>query len=451
MRLKFWQKVDKPTQRKSFNDSFLYFNAGAATPTWDTYGTQKSLENQYSLNPVLYSVLNIRANYASNVRYKVKDIKTGDVYSRSDIATGKLKNPTVAKMFNIISNPNPLASTKEFEFQQSIFKDVFGNSYIYALSGVKDININTVVKLWSIYPQYMLPKVTKKSFDQTEYSNLVSKWDFKKGAEIIKTFEPEQILHRKDFNIALDCDTDLILGKSRIIQLSRPLSNIMIAYESRNVIAKGRGARAIISSATEDGQGTIPLRPNEKQELQEEFRDYGFSEGQYQFLLTRFNLNVTPIDQDIRKLGLMEEIIDDNNIVSHAYGVPPILTALDLAGATFENQKESVRRMYQGTTIPEADDKVNDLNVFLKTREEGYEYIASFEHIPELQENLKERSETNKNVNIVEKQLFYSGVTTYNQWLAALDKPPIEEAWANQRITEISEEEFARITTKPPV
>ena len=168
----------------------------------------------------------------------------------------------------------------------------------------------------------------------------------------------------------------------------RALSNIKIAYE-RNVIRRERGM--IISSADVDGMtGSMPMDDDEKKEVQADLKtNYGFREGQSQFMVTRHNINVHNIDQDVRKLGLLNEISSDAMVVSERYGVPEVLTKLYMKGATFENQESAERRMYQNTTIPEENDRWEDINNWLKCRDFGFEYAPTFDHIPVLQENKK--------------------------------------------------------------
>jgi len=404
-----------------------------------------ALENEYGKNPVLAAVINLKADYLSNASISVKDVKTGEIITNKDYKRNKSIDPIVKEMFRIINNPNPLESTKEFLSILSIFKDVFGNSYIYGNSATDSVNIRDIGHMWSVWPQYMKPVLGGKYFDAYELESILKGWEWQWG-QYKKDFNTNEILHRKEPNVRLKTTNDLVLGESRQISLYWPLTNIDVAYESRNAIAMDRGMRAIIASTNKDGNlGSVPMDDEEKREVQEDLvgdDGYGFRLGQKQFMVTRQNVSVHTIDQDVRKLGLLNEIASDAMIVAERYGVPEILIKLYLKGATFENQESSERRMYQNTTIPEANDLMEDLNVWLKTRDFGYEYIISFDHIPVLQENLKDRSEINKNINTVQKELFFAGAITYNEWMQRLGYNAIDEAWAKKRITEMSEEEI---------
>jgi hypothetical protein len=91
---------------------------------------------------------------------------------------------------------------------------------------------------------------------------------------------------------------------------------------------------------------------------------------------------------------LFEEIATDAIAVCNGYGVPEILLKMYLKGATFENQVASVRRLYEGTLIPEAEDDLIALSNFLGLNETDYYLYPSFAHVPVLQESeeLKEKT-----------------------------------------------------------
>ena len=149
-----------------------------------------------------------------------------------------------------------------------------------------------------------------------------------------------------------------------------PLSNISMAYETRNVIAKERGIEVIVSSDKKDVQlGAKPLTEKEEKLLRDKFKkQYGSLEGQDRYFFSPFAIKVDQIDQDIRKLGILEEIGMDAMIVANVYNIPIELIKMFLQGATYENQGASDRRMYQTNTIPRAEDLFEDFNNWLGTR-----------------------------------------------------------------------------------
>jgi len=416
-------------------------------PKFYEYNKPELLESEYVKNPVLSTAVDLRASYLSNAQFNVRDLRNGELITYKDFKKSNAKDIYLRKMFRLMYNPNPLQSRMEFLILVSSMHDVFGNSFIRANSATKDINIRDVGTLFSIYPQYMTPKVTGRYWDAVEEKDIIRKWVWKwRGKE--QDFGVDEILHRKEPNIQFNKPEDLVLGQSKIISLSVPLSNIRIAYESRNVIAKERGMRGIIASDVKDvTMGSVALQDDEKEQVQKDFKDgYGFREGQNQFYITGMPVKYYAVEQDVKKLGLLDEIASDAQIVYNKFGIPEVLGKLYLEGATFENQESSERRMYQNTTIPFAEDYANDINDWLKTRDFNYEYEVSFNHLPVLQQSYKDKAIADKNITVVMSKLFFSGGCTYNDWLVALRMEKVNEAWADKRITELSEREIMIIT-----
>jgi len=417
------------------------------SPRYIEFENPKLLEDEYVKNPVLSAAIDLRASYLSNAQFNVRNLRNGEIISYKDFQKSGSKDYVLKKLFQLVYNPNPLQSRMEFLKLVSTMHDVFGNSFIRANSATKDVNVKDVGTLFCIYPQFMTPKLTNRYWDAVKERDIIEAWKWKwKDNDSI--FSVDEILHRKEPNIKFNKIEDLVLGESKIVSLSVPLSNIQIAYESRNVIAKERGMRGIITSDMKDGQfGSIALEDDEKKSVQNDFKEkYGFREGQNQFYITGMPIKYYSVEQDVRKLGLLDEIASDAMIVYSKYGIPEVLGKLYLEGATFENQESSERRMYQNTTIPFADDFANDLTDWLKTRDFGFEYMVSFNHLPVLQQSYKDKAIADKNMTVVMSKLFFSGGCTYNDWLKELKMQPTDQDWGNKRITELTPDEIMIIT-----
>jgi hypothetical protein len=152
---------------------------------------------------------------------------------------------------------------------------------------------------------------------------------------------------------------------------------------------------------------------------------YGMLEGQNQFFFSPAPLKATAIDQDVRKLGLFEEIATDAMMVCNAYGVPEILLKLYLQGATFENVEASVRRLYQGTLIPEAEDDMIAFNNFLGLNETDWKIVASFDHVAALQESEAKKAETDSKKKDIAMKEFQAGLLTLDEYRTAMGYGPM--------------------------
>ncbi len=385
-----------------------------------------SLNNLYAIymnNPVLYAALSINAKYLSSVDVRVRNIKTGEIYSKQNMREGKITDPIAKKMFLLMSQPNPLQSTVEFLTLNSITYDLYGNSMTRGNFALDRYDIKNIATMHNLWPQFMRPIMTGKFLNAIDIKDIVEKWEYTiLSKDTQRFFNPDEILHRKEPNLSYNCPEDVVLGKSRVIPLQMPLSNISMAYETRNVIAKERGIEVIVSSNNIDQQlGNIALTPAEELKLKEAFKKkYGSLEGQDRYMFSPFAVKVDQIDQDIRKLGILEEIGMDAMIVANVYNIPIELIKMFLQGATYENQGASDRRMYQTNTIPRADDLFEDFNNWLGTRDYGFEYYPSWDHIAVLQADKKETSLVRRNESFVCREAWLGGALTRNQWLSRL-------------------------------
>lgn len=403
----------KITGRRDLFESFAIYNN---TPTYINTSSVREYFNVYNTNPVFYSAVNIIAKAESNVKVQVWNKKTEELEPES--TTAKIPQ----KIYQLFKHPNPLQSKRELFYQKSIFYNVAGNSYLYGnVPNNFKMDISTIQTLVNVWPQYMTYILAGGYFNALTIEDIIAKWVFD-ASTFKRTFESDQILHQNypntDFQTKYwGSKTGVISGQSVIETLTIPLSNIMLAYESRNVVIKNRGMRAIISSDKADTTGRVPLMPEDKLKVQEDIKEYGLLDDQNQFLLTTMPLKVDVIDQDVRKLGLFDEIVHDGMIVANALSVPTDLLKLDLRGVTYENQDASMRRLYQDNVIPRAKEDFDAFNSWFGLNDTEWEIRGSFEHLPILQADKEKAARANRQKSAYMKELFEKGAVTHNMWL----------------------------------
>lgn len=380
----------------------------------------------------------IKARESANMRFIVRNKRTQDIEPETT------RKPLPKKIYDLFNNPNVLQSRWEFLQQRKVLEQVCGNSFTYANCPIGfKTNIENVQSLFNVWPQYMQFILAGSYFEATKIEEVIKSWKFEYGT-YKKTFEPHEILHRNQPNTNIG--NGLIFGSPIAQALVKPLSNIDMAYESRNVLMANRGMRAIFSSDRGDDSGKIPLFPEETKEVYASLKKFGTMEGQENFWFTNYPISVTPIDQDVTKLGLFEEIATDAMLVCHAFGVPEILLKLYLQGATFENQSESVKRLYSGTLIPEAEDDLIAFNRFLGLNDTEWVLEGSFDHVPGLQRAEADRSKSNREASVYLKDLFLCGAITHNQWLEGVELEPYTDG--DKRIWEFDDRQIGIILNK---
>lgn len=441
------------TSKKAFNNNalgttgFNSFLMGNTTPTWVNVQEKHHLAKIFTENPVAYATISLKSSMMANGLVNIKDLKSGEIYTKENLRKFKSipNQKLINKAFRLFDSPNVLQSRKEFITISSIMKDVFGDQFTYGNSGVDKVDLNTVETLWNVYPQYMSVLLGGSYFSATETSEIIKQWKWGGYGTGIE-FSPAEILHRKDINIQIKTNEDIIFGKSKLVPLQKPLSNIQVAYESENVVMKNRGARLLISLArkADDIGGLEPAESSDAEEVQSDWNEYGLKADQRQAFITRQPLDVTAIDQDIRKLGIFETIANDSMSVNNAYGIAHDLLKLWVSGSTFENQREAERRTYQATIIPEFNDWIEDINNWLNLEAYGLQYIPTFEHISVLQEDKKERATANNLTSKYHMDLFMKGAIVYNTWLRSVNLPD-DPVIGEKRITQLTPIELQSI------
>lgn len=246
-------------------------------PVWRNLSELSYLIECYHENPVVNAVFNIRADAKANVRYFVRDLKTLEETPLSQYTKdgGKLKQ--------LLTKPNPLQSGREKTKQNSVNYDVFGNSYVYATAPIGfSTDYKNITSLKNLAPYCIAPVLTGKFLEATEINEIIKRYDFTINGKT-KPIEVEKVLHMNNVNIVLD--KNFTGGRSKLIALRMPISNIDMAFEARNVLGSKKGALGIISPDKGNAElGSIPFSPDEKNELQQSEKEYGLLDNQNHFM-----------------------------------------------------------------------------------------------------------------------------------------------------------------------
>jgi len=135
-------------------------------------------------------------------------------------------------------------------------------------------------------------------------------------------------------------------------------------------------------------------------------------------------------------MGIYEEYSNNSMIISNEFGIPPELLKTNTSGATYENQIQSVRRLYQDTIIPQVEEYDQYTNFRLNIQKHGVLIKTDWSHIPALAENEKDKA---MSININGKtalDAYNNNVITWNDYLEMIGREPIDsgDVYKYQRI-----------------
>ena len=185
--------------------------------------------------------------------------------------------------------------------------------------------------------------------------------------------------------------------------------------------------QGIIKNVIKDANGSqIPIRPDAKKEVDTAFKNgQGLLENQNQFRIVNADIEYIKTIMNSQELGIYQEFSNNAMIISNGLGVPPELYKTYISGATFENQIQAVRRLYQDTIIPLVANEDAYYTERLGMQKYGFELKTKWTHIAALQENIKENA-TSLSMNVRSANTAYNdNVITWNQYLELIGQEPI--------------------------
>ena len=389
-------------------------------PAWLSLSNVHQYREAVASNPVLYGCIDILASAAANGKKYLVDLKGKEVPWES----GKTGVKNAHKLF--CERPNPLQSVKEFNYERAYMFFTFGNNYVFLNNPLEtyETDLLTVQTMYNLPSEWVTVMQTGKIYDQVDLKGIVEKYSLT-NYNPAKEFTPDKIIHFNDINIS-DVGNSII-GSSRLEVLKYPITNTQLAFEAMNVILKSRGMQGIISANNKDAMGTqIPMSKDAKKEIDATFKtDYGIQRDQNQYLISYSDIKYTKTVMNSQELGIYDEFSNNAMMISNGFKVPPELYKTYVSGATFENQIQAVRRLYQDTVIPLVENEDQYYTERLKMRNYGFELRTDFSHIQALQEAYKEKA-TALTMNSKTAEAAYNNNTiTWNEYRELLDMEPI--------------------------
>ena len=383
-------------------------------PAWLSLSQPADYRKAAAENPVVNGCIQILCKAAANGNKYLVDKTGADVsWDEKDIIVQKAK-----KLFK--TRPNPLQSPIEFDNERYYMRFVFGNNYVYLNNPLKQkSNILNILSLFNLQSEFVEVRQTGKLYDQIELSGIIEKYCLT-NHNPVKDFEVDKIIHFNELNTSGIGSS--IIGTSKLHALKWAITNTQLAFEAMNVLLETRGMQGIIAAKNKDAQGTqIPLNPLAKKEIDDTFKaNYGLKRNQNQFLISYSDISYIKTVMNSHELGIYDEFSNNAMIVSNGLGVPPELYKTFQKGATYENQNQAVKRLYQDTVIPIV---ANDDQYWTERllSEHGLELKTDWNHIPAMQDAFKDKAAAlNMNVSAAEKA-YNNNVITLNQYREIID------------------------------
>lgn len=369
---------------------------------------------------------------------KILAFSNGKTWIIKSKGKGKEKesmNPVAEKIRLLLAKPNPFQSQKEFEAQLYFYCQLYGFSILLPIVPV-GFPTTDAVKLWNL-PLHLLDiEETNKNWLLAETNtSVIKKIILNFGNEKVE-IQADKVWIFKDFTPLTDSP---IFPVSRVCAHEDPISNIIGAYHTRGRIIDDRGAQGIISSDAKDAGGYIPMKEEDKLEMQKEFRlNYGLKRHQYQHIITTAAIKYSQISQTTRDLMLFEEIEDDIMRLCDGWNYPyPLMSSNRTNNLGGNNIYEAKKLLYQDAIIPESISLGEQWNNFFNLSQHGISFEKDYSHIEALQDDKLQNARWRNTLNDAKKKEYDAGLITLNDWLISLGDDPLPAELGDIRITDV--------------
>lgn len=281
---------------------------------------------------------------------------------------------------DLLKNPNPLQSQREFIYEWSLYNDIYSNNFIYANRPFPTSAPKTLINLPSGCMQI---NKTGKWLDQVELSGMIESYELRNfGMVVSRLFTTDEVKHTNN-----GISKDVFKSDSKMIGLQMPISNIIAAYKTRNNLITENAGITIISADSKDSMGSIKLGDEERKRVDKDFREtHGLRDDQMHKIITSSPLKITPLIFPVRDMMLFEEIEDDLQQICGTYGVDRDVLPSS-KGATFENKKAGEISTYTGVIQTTANSFCNFLDMILLSGENDIEFFMDYSHLYCMQED----------------------------------------------------------------
>lgn len=385
------------------------------SPVDGSFWGERPYDN-YLLDFIQIPELNTAINYRAGLEASLK----------MELVSKKDEKPTTSRdqLIQVIKKPNWFQTFREWYKSTAINRMIYGNEYIWTLAPVG--SPERVKAIYNLPPQTVWIRTTEKKYflnpDMPEDVKYIYRYpDDKEGMPLSK----ENLLHLNDNRADYKVDDknskgeerkNYLYGTSKLASLSPVLENLRTVHEGRNTLRNV--PVKIIGNDAKDVAGYQPMQKEEKELLQTELRKYSLKRKGYQYIISDAAIKTTDAMPDVRKMMLYEETAEDSRKIYNVFGIPPEIFD---PNTTYENKQQAERNFIQNTIIPATEERIEALNDKLLFNK-SYKIKASFDHLPVLQENLKERGDALTSVVNAMSRALADGAITLEDYKRELEK-----------------------------
>lgn len=415
------------------NNGWLFDNTGGLDVHF-SFGGLDDIVKAYEKCPPVYSIVNKQAYAFTNGKTFITNTK------------GKEASTDYAKkMRKILFNPNALQNGKQFEAQAAIYMRLFGYCVILPIKS-KGFPNEDATALWIIPPYMCEFEFAKQTFYNLK-KGFISNIKVKYGNEV-SNLSPDDVIILRDITPGFET---LFLPNSPIKPIQQNISNLIGIYNSKGMLINYRGALGILTPEAPGQYGAIPMDPDAKKDLQNDFLRYGLKSNQWKFIISNSSLKWQQMGVPYRDLMLTEWAEDDTMVICDALNYPFKLLANTKSSSMNGTETAQFQRiLYQDFVIPFAEMIYEQLSEAFHADENNCRIEKSYDHVTVIQEDKVNRGKARLLTNQACQIEFLNNIITVNQWLELNEMDTIADGDVYYTDWIASGKQFGSGKIKPP-
>ncbi|QES88856.1 phage portal protein [Rhizosphaericola mali] len=408
---------EKVIDSSNYRGSSFFWGSNGEEVYFDYSGRNSSLTAYKYCSPV-FSIITQKAQALANGQVWILDTQGQN--------NGKESVTPIAKQLRaLMYRPNFFQSWKQLEGQLYTNVQIHGFAVLLPIVPVGFERIEAK-RLWCI-PSHLLTITFKTNisyFQAESFADTIESIYLSAGG-VSTQMNPADLIFINDTTTSCDI---VGLATSRLEPNQQQINNIIGAMSARGSLISTRGALGLLTQ-NPNAMGEIPMSPEEKESLQNDFKRYGIQKNQWKVIITDMSLNWQQMGFATKDLMLFEEIDDDVQKLCYSYGYPYQLfssngKASSMAGTEVDSW---MKRLYEGSIIPEANNLYEQLNRAFNLDRYNLVIDKDFSQLSVLQENEKEKAAARLTRNNALQIEFFCNLITLNQWRVANGEDPVSQ------------------------
>lgn len=359
---------------------------------------QKLVDDAYLYNHVVWTVQDWKASKVATappLLYRIKNEKEYKKYRAQmkgvthknfghihDLKMKALVEVDGHEILELLNRPNPLQSGYEFFYGHTVYKDIVGSSYMWAVrDGINDPTEGKIRELW-------LPPAQQMTIVSGGEYKPVSKYKLAGAPD--KDIDAKNVLHLRHFSPKDDMKQRLY-GTSRVF----PAQNIVREYNSsveyKTGINQSKGVRAIIYPKGINDIGMVD--PTEAANVQERLNARLANSADGGIMASNVEIGVVNVGFTPEQLGTLKSNRETKKDICALYHVSDIIFGWS-ENATYNNLSEARKISLTDAVLPELEILKDGLNGWLLpsfTKDKDFVLDFDDEYYAELQEDKAEQ------------------------------------------------------------